>query len=67
MFCFGYNVIENRGRMIRSVLMEKKERFQRSWVLREVAVMLINAIVVMSFVGVFVGKCYYFSKYSHKR
>lgn len=48
-------------------LWKMKECFQRSWVLREVAVMLINAIVVMSFVGVFVGKCYYFSKYSHKR
>ena len=35
--------------------------------LREVAVMLMNAIVVLSFIGVFVGKCYYYSKYSHKR
>ena len=28
---------------------------------------MMNAIVVMSFIGVFVGKCYYYSKYSHKR
>ena len=28
---------------------------------------MMNAIVVMSFIGVFVGKCYYYSKHSHKR
>ena len=28
---------------------------------------MMNAIVVMSFIGVLVGKCYYYSKYSHKR
>ncbi len=28
---------------------------------------MMNAIVVLSFIGVFVGKCYYYSKYSHKR
>ena len=31
------------------------------------AAVMMNAIVVMSFIGVFVGKCYYYSKYSHKR
>ena len=28
---------------------------------------MMNAIVVLSFIGVFVGKVYYYSKYSHKR
>jgi len=41
------------------------EAFLRSRVLRGVAIM-INAIVIMSFIGVFAGKCYYYSKYSHK-
>jgi hypothetical protein len=28
---------------------------------------MMNAIVVISFIGVLVGKCYYYSKYSHRR
>ena len=66
MFCLGYNVIENRRRIIRSVLMENERTFSKVRGIKGGAVMLINAVVVMSFVGVFVGKCYYFSKYNHK-
>lgn len=29
MFCFGYNVIENRGRIIRSVLMENERMLSK--------------------------------------
>lgn len=43
-----------------------EERFSKVKGFKGGAVMM-NAIVVLSFIGVFVGKCYYYSKYSHKR
>ena len=43
-----------------------EERFSKVMGFMGGAVMM-NAIVVMSFIGVFVGKVYYYSKYSHKR
>ena len=46
--------------------MENERIFSGSKVFMGGAAMM-NAIVVMSFIGVFVGKCYYYSKYSHKR
>ena len=65
MFRLGYNVIEKR-RIFGSVLMENGETLLKGQGFMGGAVMM-NAIVVMSFIGVFVGKCYYYSKYSHKR
>ena len=52
--------------MIGSALVENVGRFSADKDLKGGTAMM-NAIVVMSFIGVFVGKCYYYSKYSHKR
>ena len=60
-----YNVSEKR-RIFGSVLMENGETLLKGQGFMGGAVMM-NAIVVMSFIGVFVGKVYYYSKYSHKR
>ena len=66
MFPTGYNISESRGNLIGSEAYGKWKIYSEVKGFMGGAVMM-NAIVIMSFIGVFVGKCYYYSKYSHKR